>query len=229
MTSIIDRLFRRRKEATGSRRVTITSVNLKFMGNSHGLDGMEVTTPVFDMRIPFQNKMGNNLLPDNLKGPKMVISSVSVGAPFRLVSIEPGLPVEVPYMSRTVFTLKIAAPEMTWEGPLSINFGNEPANSVTVSIRKVTLHHEGKSVELEESGVTTSMQKSQLFRQNLQLYKAISYGDTINMIEVNKPFEIVSTDPKLPIKADRKDSYIISLYMKCPEFSYAGDLDIKLS
>ncbi len=229
MVSIIDRLFGNKKVQTSVKKVTITSINLKFMGNSHGLAGMEVSEPVFELRIPFQNKMGSNLLPDNLKGPKIVLSSVTVGSPFRLVDISPKLPVEVPYMSKTMFTLKIAAPDVTWEGPLSINFGNESANNVTISIKKVTLHHGDKSIELEDSGVTTSMQKSQLFKQNLQIYKVLSLGDTVNKIEVSAPFEIVSTDPKLPIKADKKDSYIISLYMKCPEFSYAGDLDIRFS
>ena len=229
MVSIIDKLFGNKKGTSSAKKVTITSINLKFMGNSHGLAGMEVAEPVFELHIPFQNKMGNGILPDNLKGPKMVLSSITVGAPFKLVDIEPKLPVEVPYMSKTIFTIKIAAPDATWEGPLSINFGNESANNVTVSIKKVTLHYGDKAVELEDSGVTTSMQKSQLFKQGLQLYKIISLGDTVSKIEVNEPFEIVSTEPKLPIKADRKDSYIINIYMKCPEFSYAGDMDIKLS
>lgn len=244
MVSIIDRLFRRKnaaaasadtaspgqsKQPSGPKKVTITNINLKFMGGAHQISGMEVADKVFDLRVPFSNKMGNNTLPDNLKGPKMVISKITVEPPFKLVDVTPALPVEVEYMAKVVFILKIAAPDMNWEGPLTVNFGNESTNNVTISIKKVTLHQAEKAVELEESGVTTSMQKSQLFKQNLQLYKIISFGDTVSKIEVNEPFEIVSTEPKLPIKADKKDSYIISIYMKCPQFSYAGDLDIKIS
>ena len=224
MTSIISRLFGRSKAQTP--KVKVTSINIKFMGNSHGLDGRDVEGSELELEVPFQNKMGSGLLPDNLSGPKIVLNTITVGAPFKLLNVFPQLPVSIPYMSRTVFKLKIGVPNMTYEGPLSINFGNEPANNVTISIKKVTLHQGPRAVELEDSGVTSSMQKSQLFKQNIQLYKVASFGDTINGISVSKPFELVSTEPKLPIKADRKDSYIVGLYLKCPDYSYAGDLDI---
>ncbi len=250
MVSFLDKLFGKKKDSLDEllapqvnaagpedamadtpapKKVTITGINLKFMGGSHQIKGMEVSSKVFDLRIPFSNKMGNNTLPDNLKGPKMVLSRITVEPPFKLVEVNTQLPVEVEYMSKVVFNLKIEAPDMNWEGPMSVAFGNEATNNVTISIKKVTLHQADKSAELEESGVTTSMQKSQLFKQNIQLYKIASFGDTINKIEVSKPFDLVSTDPKLPITADKKDSYIVSLYMKCPEHSYAGDLDITFS
>ena len=225
MVSFLDKLFGKKKEQAS--RVTITAINIKFMGNSHGLAGRGIDGTDFELTVPFQNKVGSGLLPDNLTGPKMVLNSITVAEPFKLLDVEPKLPVEVAYMSKVVFKLKIKVPDMTYEGPMSINFGNEPTNNVTISIKKVTLHHNGKSVELEDSAVTSSMQKAQLFKQNLQLYKVISYGDTVSKIEVSKPFELISTDPKLPLKADKKDSYIVGLYLKCPDFSYAGDLDIK--
>lgn len=225
MVSFLDRLLGRKKKQ-GSK-VTITSINLKFMGNSHGIDGRSVDGSEFELTLPFQNKVGSGLLPDNLTGPKIVLNQITVGEPFKLLEVSPKLPVEVAYMSKVVFTLKIKVPDMTYEGPMSINFGNEPTNNVTISIKKVTLHHKDRSVELEDSAVTSSMQKSQLFKQNLQLYKVVSFGDTVSRIDVSKPFELVSTDPKLPITADKKDSYIVGLYLKCPDFSYAGDLDIK--
>ena len=225
--SIIERLFFNSKKR--DKKVRITAVNVKFMGVSHALAGLDVAGREAELKIPFQNKMGNNLLPDNLKGPKAEISKISVMPPFTLESVSPALPVQVEFMSRVVFTIRIGVPDMSYEGPLQINFGNEAANSITISIRKVTLHRGDRHVELEESGVTSSMQKSQLFRQNVQAYKILSFGDQVKNIVVNKPFEIVSTDPKLPLVADRKDSYIISLYMKCPEFNYAGDMDINFS
>ena len=211
------------------KKITITGINLRFMGGSHQIKGMEVGADTFEIRIPFNNRIGSENLPDNLKGPKIVLSRMTVDPPFRIISISPTLPAEVEYLGKVVFTLKIAAPNMNWEGPMNVSLTSEPSNNITISIKKVTLHHGDKTVELEDSGVTSSMQKSQTFKQNLQLYKIISFGDEVSKIEVNEPFLVASTEPALPIKADRKDSYIISLYLKCPEFSYAGDLDIKLS
>ncbi len=216
-------------EQPAQKKVTITGINLRFMGGSHQIKGMEVSADAFEIRIPFNNRIGNENLPDNLKGPKIVLSKITVDPPFRIIDISPALPAEVEYLGKVVFTLKIAAPNMNWEGPMNVSLTSEPSNNITISIKKVTLHHADKTVELEDSGVTSSMQKSQTFKQNLQLYKIISFGDEVSRIEVNEPFAIASTEPALPIKADKKDSYIISLYLKCPEFSYAGDLDIKLS
>ena len=226
MASILERLFGDKGRAA---KVTVTSINLKFMGNSHGLDGMDVDKPEFEVSIPFQNKMGSGLLPDNLKGPPVRISRIKVGEPFALLDVAPKLPVDVPYMDRTVFRLRIKAPGMRYEGPLSVDFGNDAAGSITINIKKVMLHYMGRSVELEESSIGASMQKSQLFKESIQLYKIASFGDRFSSVQVSKPFELVSTDPKLPIVADRKDSYILSMYLKCPDFSYAGDMDITFS
>ena len=226
MASIFRRLFGGRKPAA---RVRVTSINLKFMGNAHGIDGMDVDTPEFEVTIPFQNKMGSGLLPDNLRGPPLRITRITVAEPFGLISVSPQLPVDVPYMGRTAFRIRIRAPQVTYEGPLSISFGNDAAENITINIKKVTLHYRGRSVELEESSIGASMQKSQLFKESVQLYKVVSFGDTVSRVEVSKPFELVNTDPPLPLKADKKDSYILGMYMKCPDFSYAGDLDITIS
>ncbi len=223
------RIFGKETERTAKTpRISITSVNIKFMGNSHGINGMDVDGDKFEMKIPFRNRMGSEHLPDNLRGPKVKISKVTVAEPFKLLGIEPALPVDVEYMSSVMFTLTIKPPEMKYEGPMEINFGNEPADTVNINIKKVVLHYKGHSADMESSEIVTNMQKFQLFRQNIQLYQIISLGDTVTHIEAGKPFEVVSTDPKLPIKADRKDSYIISLFIKGPDFSYAGNLDLML-
>lgn len=228
MIPIIGRLFgsKRPKAAEQDSKITITSINLKFMGNSHGLNGIKVNDAIFNLDIPFQNKMGSELLPDNLKGPNIQIGKISVNEPFKLLDINPKLPVEVPFMSKVVFNLKIQAPDVRYEGPLSLSFGNEPMDTVNISVKKIMLHYKGRSAELEDSKIVSNMQKSQVFKHNIQLYKIMSLGDTLNRIEISKPFEIVSVEPKLPIKADRKDSYIISIFIKSPQASYAGDVDI---
>lgn len=225
MVSFLDRIFGKKGTELKAAKLTITSINLKFMGNSHGMDGIKTDSSVFDLNVPFQNKMGSNLLPDNLKGPSLTISKITVAEPFKLLDVEPKLPVQVDYMSRTVFKLRIKGPDVTYEGPLSLNFGNETNDNVGINVQKIVLNHNGKKVELEESGVTATMQKSQLFKHSIQLYKILSFGETLNAVEVDRPFELVSTDPKLPIKIDKKDSYIMNFYLKCPDSSYAGNLE----
>ncbi len=224
---IFSGLFGKGKESKP--KISVTSVNLKFMGNSHSLSGMQVGSEIFDYVIPFQNKMGNSLLPDNLKGPSMRLSSIVVSPPFKLLEVTPKLPVDVPYMSKISFTLRIQAPKVTYDGPISINFGNESTDNIALNVQKVVLLRNGKTVDLENSEMVATMQKSQLFKKEIQLYKIISFKDTVNAIEVSKPFELVSVSPKLPITADKEDSYIISLFIKAPEFSYSGNIEIKLS
>lgn len=226
---LLDRLLGKKGGTQANSKVSITSVNLKFMGGTHSLKGVEVNSEVFDYTIPFQNKMGSSHLPDNLKGPSIAIKSITISEPFTLLEVTPSLPQDVPYLSRTMFTLKIRAPKLSYDGPLSINFGNDASGNIALSVQKVILSHKGRSADLENSEMTATMQKSQLFKKEIQLYKIISFNERINAIEVSKPFELVSVDPKLPITADKKDSYIISLYIKAPEFSYSGIMEIKLS
>ncbi len=220
--SILDRL-KGRDRATA---VTITSINLKFMGETHSIGGKKVDSRVFELSIPFQNKIGSDLLPDNLKGPGLSLAKIEVSQPFRLVSSAPGLPLDVDYMSKVVFKLRIEAPEVTYEGPLTINFGNEQKETVNINISRMALMANGSSIELEDSGMAATMQKGQIFKRSVQLYKVLRYRDQVGGIAVSQPFELVSTDPKVPFALDKKDSFIVGLYIKAPSFSYSGALDV---
>lgn len=210
-------------------KVSITSVNLKFMGNSHALNGLEVPSRVFEYTIPFQNRMGSDLLPENLKGPKVTISNITVSDPFKLIEINPKLPVDIQYQSKVSFVLKIEAPDLSYDGPIAINFGNESADNIAININKMILTRNGQSVELENSEMMATMQKHQLFKKEIQIYKIMSLNEKLSKIEVSKPFELVSVQPALPIIADKKDSYIISIFLKAPDSSYAGSVEIKMS
>jgi hypothetical protein len=57
----------------------------------------------------------------------------------------------------------------------------------------------------------------------------MSYGDTAKRIEVAPPFRFVSSDPKLPLRVDDTNSYIVELYIQAPEAPYAGPLEITIS
>ncbi len=206
--------------------MAITSINLKFMGEMHSIGGREVNGNVFELSIPFQNKIGSDLLPDMLKGPKLALAKIEVSQPFQLLDFSPKLPLEVEYMEKVTFKLRIKAPNVAYEGPLTINFGNEPKETVNLNISRITLSTNGRSTELEDSAMVANMQKGQIFKRSVQLYKIMSYNDAVNSISVSSPFELVSVDPKVPFRLDRKDSYIIGIYIKAPDFNYAGDLVI---
>lgn len=209
-------------------KVSITAINLKFGGSVHGIDGMTVTTKSFDLPIPFKNKMGSDHIPDTIKGPKIKISKISVSDPFKLISVSPELPAEVDFMASKSFVLKLEAPSMNYSGPLTVSFEKDQGESINLSVPKTVLIYGEKRVELEESSILGTVQKSQVFRRSIQLYQVIDYMDRINSLEVSKPFELVDTDPKLPLTADKKDSYRINLYIKSPSFNYAGNLEITL-
>jgi hypothetical protein len=196
------------------------------MGETHSIGGREIKEKVFTVDIPFRNKLGNDLLPDNLKGPGLVVDRIDVAAPFGFIDVSPKPPIRVDYMSSTVFRLRIRAPQVTYEGPLVVTFGSGASDSINLNIQKTTLRYAGNISELENSGMVINMQKGQIFKRSVQLYKILSYGSTLNEVAVNEPFEIVSTEPRLPLTVDKKDSYIIGIYIKAPQYNYAGSIDL---
>jgi hypothetical protein len=170
--------------------------------------------------------LGNGLLPDNLKGPDITISQITVDKPFQLLEIKPVLPVDVPYMSDTSFSLKIKGPEGSYSGPLVIKLDTNSKENIDLNVSRVMLVGPDKRFELEASAFNMNIKKGQIFKRDIQLFKVLSLGQKVSSIEVVKPFELASCDPKVPFTLDRKDSYIVSLFIKCPDFSYAGEMEI---
>ncbi len=224
---IIGRLKAGRGDGQSGKKVVITSINIKLGVDVHSLGRKELDREVFTLSIPFQNKLGGGILPDNLKGPNMTVSEIKVDQPFELLDVSPVLPVEVGYMSRREFTLRIKAPAMNYEGPMMIRFGTESRDNVSINISRIMLFDGEKKVELESSATDMIIKKSQAFRRDVQLYKILGYGRTVDSIEVVAPFSLVDSDPRVPFKIDRKDSYVATLYIRCPEFNYAGELEIR--
>lgn len=207
--------------------VAITNINLKLGVDVHSLPGMEPKEQVFNLPIPFQNKLGKGLLPDNLKGPPITVSLITVEKPFELVDIAPKPPVEVDYLSKKMFDLRIRAPNANYTGPLTIKFDTESKDNIDLNIQKMVLIDSTKTFDVEESAINMRIKKSQIFKRDIQLYKILSYGRKLESIEVNAPFELSSTEPKLPLLLDKEDSYVVTLFIKCPDFNYVGPLEIK--
>lgn len=206
--------------------IKITSVNIRFMGEVHGMRGLVTGSRIFSFELPFQNKIGSDLLPDEVRGPPMKVTEIKVKEPFRLLGISPALPVSVPYLSKTMLRLSLEGPEVNYEGPLSIEVASDSGDKVSINIQKIILHNGSTAIELEDSAIIFPMQKGQVFKKDVQLYKILPYRGALNSIEVNEPFRVVSTEPKIPLVLDKKDSYVISIFMKAPDFSYAGILDL---
>ncbi len=221
----ISDIFKRKKGAK-TEGVEITNIYVKLGGDMHGLGGRTVKAEAFDLTIPYSNRLANDLLPDNLKGPPITISSISAEKPFSLLSVSPSLPQTVEYMSKTVFSLRINAPRPPYSGPLVIKFETDSSENVNVRIERITLINADRSYNLEDSASDMTLKKSQIFKKDIQLYKILSYNQHVEAIEINKPFKLEETRPKPPFNIDKKDSYIAELYIRCPEFNYTGPMEI---
>ena len=206
--------------------MTLTSINLKFGADVHALGGRELNEQVFDLDIPFKNTIGSGLLPDNLKGPSVTINGITVEKPFELLSISPKPPISVGYLSSTLFKMKLRAPMLNYTGPLSITFVTDGSDNVNIDVKKITLVDGGRRADIEDTTANMILKKSQIVRRDIQAYKILKYGRTVSGISINKPFEVVSTEPAVPFAVDRNDSYIIKIFIKCPEFNYAGPMEI---
>ncbi len=206
-------------------KTSITGINIRLGGDVHSLPGREVGE-VFDLSIPFKNRLGNGLLPDNLKGPDITVSNITVDMPFRLVETVPKLPVEVPYKSEVSFALKIKGPEGNYSGPLLIKFDTSSKDNIDLNIARIVLASGAKKADLEGSTFNMNIKKGQIFRRDIQLYKVLSFQQKVEAVEISAPFQIISTEPKAPFAIDKKDSYVMTIFIKCPEFSYAGDMEI---
>ncbi len=204
---------------------TITAVNIRFGGDVHSLPGMDVDE-IFTFQLPFQNTIGNGLLPDNLKGPTINVEKITVDKPFTLLEIEPTLPTEVQYLTKMKFNLKIKAPQGNYSGPMLIKLETNSKDNVDISISKIILANAQKKVELEESMFSMNIKKGQPFKKDIQLYKILSYNTRVKEVKINEPFEIISIKPEVPFVLDRKDSYVANIVIKAPNFNYAGEMEI---
>ncbi len=221
--------FLNKKSAT-----TITVINIKLQGFMHSMKGMQTSEDPFTIEIPFTNKTHTDMLTDSAQfkaqktGP-IRIKGIEVAEPFKLVAIEPKPPMDINADQKIMFRMSVRAPGHNYTGPMSISFLSDEIEMVHIEISKTMLEAKGKKTEIETSSRILNIPKGQIFAEKIQLYKAFSYGDSINKIEIEKPFSFVSSDPKLPLKIDDPNSYILNIYIQAPTSAYAGTLDIKLS
>jgi len=204
----------------------ITSIDITYMGDEHRLNGLETNEPIFEVRIPFENKEIESGALEEIKKPDLHIDAVKIGKPFDLVSISPEPPIVVQYKKQTELVLKIKAPEIAYTGPLSIGFIANAKDIVHISINKIILRKGERSATIE-SVIDTQVQKGQVIKQDIQASALLSQGEQVTNVSASAPFAIVKTSPDVPFKINRQGSYIISLFIKVPNFSYAGPLEVE--
>ena len=100
-------------------------------------------------------------------------------------------------------------------------------NAVHISISSIKLAREGRSVEIEGSGRSLYIEKGEVFKQDLQVRSVLHEGEMLNGIQVSKPFEFVKAGTALPVKV-LGDSFVISVFIKAPDYNYSGPLEITM-
>jgi hypothetical protein len=209
-------------------------MNVKLHGYTHNLEGMEIKSKSFPIELPFKNKTHTDMLTEatqfkSQKAQPINIKNLEVSSPFKLASIEPKLPITVNGDEKVVFKMMIEAPEHNYTGPLNITFVSDGIETVHIEITKTVLVAKGQRVPIETSGTMFNIPKGQIFVDKVQLYKAFSFGDVISKVEVSEPFAFAGSEPKLPVKIDDTNSYILNLYIQAPATTYAGELEVRIS
>ncbi|MDE1857165.1 MAG: hypothetical protein KGH98_03740 [Candidatus Micrarchaeota archaeon] len=209
--------------------LSVSSVNIKWKGRMHTRDGFQITENPFTVEIPFQNVDGGTLFQFKSQAPEPLnVSKIEIAQPFVLESVSPGLPFQIKSGEKQVFSIKVRAPDYSYSGPLSITFTTQDQQLVHVEINKVVLHTPDKTVEIEKSAVMFNIPKGQIFKNDVQMYKAFSFGAQIKEARMSDPFKLVSSDPKMPFTVNVENSYIVSFYIQAPDSDYAGSLDVFL-
>ncbi len=215
-------LFKRKNAYEGA----ITNVNIYWKNAMHALPGMKLNNRVFELRIPFTNKSPDNLSFLKKQNNVETIESIEVKDPFKLLSCSQNLPISISTGNSVEFVLKVEAPDYNYSGPIVLKMNPKPVESVHIELPEIMAVCGEKRVKVNEHGEVKNVEKGGAFEVSMQMYRILEYNDAVKGVSVNKPFEFVSSDPKLPFTIDNKSSYVASFEIKAPEFNYAGVLEL---
>ncbi len=207
--------------------IKVTSISLGWSGTTHSLPGIDSEGSVFEAKIPFSNKVEGimEVLKAQSSAP-VVISGFESSQPFRILSVSPKLPANVEANTTQVFTLKIEGPAYKFEGPLQLKMLSDTSGFVQIGVPKIIVHTRKGTTTLDEPARTMSVPKGNVFTFHLQMYRVLSYTDKVESVGVSEPFELVETTPMAPFSLEVKDSYVLELKIRAPDFSYSGNLEI---
>ena len=214
--------FLGRKKYNGS----ISNINIYWKNSVHALPGMKLSSRTFNVEIPFANKNYEEFSFLKKATSAEAISDISVKEPFKLVLVEPKPPVEVEAGNSLRFKLTIEAPDYSYYGPLVIKMEPKKVETVHIEMPEIIAVSGSKRVKVNEHGEVKNVSKGGVFEVSMQMYRVLTYNDTVKAVSVSKPFEFVASEPKLPFTIDNKSSFVASFYIKAPEFDYAGTLEL---
>jgi hypothetical protein len=221
----IKNIFRKKDETI------ITKVNIKWKGKMHQMEGFTVKEKTFDITIPFENKNSGVFAIPGLKLQKKedeTIKTIEISDPLKVIKVDPQVPFILKPGEKANIKVTIERPDYAYDGPITITMGTEAPNAIKIEISKQVIKYNGVSVEIPNTAEIMSTEKSNIFKKEIQLLKAVTYGSEVKGISANKPFNLVSTDPKLPFKVDDTNSFIVAFYIQAPDFSYAGPLELEV-
>lgn len=215
-------------------RTTITGINIKLQGHPHQLPGRESNEDTIELVLPFKNKVHSDMLTEAkvfkaTKGKPILITAIKVSEPFSLASVTPNVPLSVESGTEVEFKVSIGVPKHNFTGPLNVSFETETEEVIHIEISKTILVWKGKRVEIESSARMLNLQKNGILVEKVQMMKALSFGDTISGATAEFPFKIVGADPKLPVRIDTPNGYIMAFYVQAPPHSYSGELIINVN
>lgn len=211
----------------------ITAINIKLQGHTHKLEGMEASGKQVEVKIPFRNKIHSDMLTEanvfkSVKSKPIRIDAAKVAEPFSLIAVEPKTPIEIKSDELVNFKLTVGVPSHNYTGPMNISFESLGEEVAHIELTKTFLVYKGKKTEIESSSRMLNLQKNGIFVEKVQMYKAMSSGDTLNSVEVAFPFKLVNTDPKLPAKMETPNGYIMAFFIQAPDHNYSGTLEISI-
>ncbi len=215
-------------------KISIPSLNLKFRGEVHAVEGVNAKEKVFSVTVPFTNRpYANSLTEAEIIKPSdfepISIKEIKASQPFKVLSVEPALPRKITSEERVEFKISLEGPDFNYSGPLTLEFLEENREFVHLEITKVVVNSYGRSVEAESTLNMLNVPKNHIFQQNLQLLKILNYGSKVEKITVDEPFEFEGSNPKLPFVINDAGSFVLSIYIKAPESNFAGPLVVNLS
>lgn len=204
----------------------VTGVSIYWKNSMHGLPGMKLREREFELKIPFTNKNYEGLSFLKKADNTEIVNEIEVRKPFKLIGVEPNVPASIKPGESVEFAIKVQAPEYNYSGPLVLKMVPKPVEMVHIELPDIIAVNGSKRVKVNEHGEVKSLEKDGNFEISMQMYRILTYADTVKSVTVNKPFEFVGSEPKLPFTIDNKSSYIASFYIKAPAYDYAGSLEL---
>ena len=223
--SILDRI---RKKGYSAR---ITNFNIYWKGAMHPLPGRSIGARRFEFELPFSNRGdddGLSFLKHQARPPEM-IKSIEAAEPFKVISVEPVLPITVNEGQKITIKMVLETPDYNYSGPVTIKMGAQTAEQVRIEIPEVAIVADGKRTKVTEHGEIKVLGKGAEFETSVQMYRALSFGARVSAVAVNKPFEFVRSEPALPFTINDKSSFVVSFFIKAPDYNYAGPIEITVS